>query len=102
MPVHTDKRGSDDARMLPDVDTDDGDVRGEDGILVLGGDDLDLAIRLVVGLREARMTGQGEGNDTFEDQRWTHDPSPSRSLNGSGLGVDLLFQSVDTTEITFD
>ena len=102
MPVHTDKRGSDDARMLPDIDTDDGDVRGEDGILVLGGDDLDLAIRLVVGLREVRTPSQGDGSDIFEDRRWTHDPSPSGSLNGSGLGVDLLFQPIDTTEITFD
>jgi hypothetical protein len=37
-------------RMLPDIDPDDGHVRGQDRILILGGDDLELAVGLVVGL----------------------------------------------------
>jgi len=37
-------------RMFPNIDPDDGHVRGQHRILVLGGDDLELAVRLVVGL----------------------------------------------------
>jgi hypothetical protein len=36
--------------MLPNIDPDDRHVRGQDRILVLGGDDLELAVGLVVGL----------------------------------------------------
>jgi hypothetical protein len=36
--------------MLPNIDPDDRHVRGQDRILVRGGDDLELAVGLVVGL----------------------------------------------------
>lgn len=44
------KRKKKHIRMLPNIDPDDRHVRGQDRILVLGGDDLELAVGLVVGL----------------------------------------------------
>ena len=44
-----------DLRVFPDIDSDDGDVRGEDGVLVLGGDDFETLGLLVVGLCEVGM-----------------------------------------------
>ena len=74
-----------DLRVFPDIDSDDGDVRGEDGVLVLGGDDFETLGLLVVGLCEVgmrrlsvRVTCRRTGREETKEgrtQRTTH-PHP--------------------------
>jgi hypothetical protein len=68
----------------------------QQGVLVGGGDDLEDLGLLVVALHHVSNT-RPENN-----RHSTYEPAPARTLDGSGLGVDLLDEVVKRAKVLLD
>lgn len=89
----------------PDIDANDRHVR-EQGVLIRGGDHLELLGGLVEALENHQRNNQvGQTFPLFWRRRalgTTHQPTPSRPLDSRRLGVHLLLESLKPTEILLD
>ena len=90
--------------MLPNIDTDDGDVRRQEGILVGRRHDLKSLKLDVITLHSSRQTKIVllSSQPRMEKKKETHKPAPTGTLDGQCRGVELFLKRRDRAKRCID